>query len=54
MAVDERGERQQVLFFHLLELLRLGEDLLDEQRIDELSRDCLGLAAVKQWQKAGA
>jgi hypothetical protein len=39
VAIDERGQRAQVLLFHLLQLPGLGEHLLDEQRIDILSRD---------------
>jgi hypothetical protein len=42
MAIDERGQRAQVLLFHLLQLPGLGEHLLDEQRIDILSRDSGG------------
>jgi hypothetical protein len=43
MAVDERGERSQILLFHLLELLGLQEYLLDQQGIDILSRDFDGI-----------
>ena len=43
MAVDERGERSQILLFHLLELLGLREYLLDQQGIDILSRDFDGI-----------
>jgi hypothetical protein len=42
MAVDERGERSQILLFHLLNLLRLREYLLNQQGIDILSRDFAG------------
>jgi hypothetical protein len=33
MAVDERGERSQILLFHLLKLLGLRESLLNQQGI---------------------
>lgn len=43
MTVDKWGEGTQILLLHLLELSGFRENLLDEQRIDVLSRDFLAL-----------
>ncbi len=32
MAIDERSQGTQILLFHLLELLRFSEDVLDQQK----------------------
>ena len=39
MAVDKRGQCSQIFFFHLLELLRLGQHLLNEQRVNVIFLD---------------
>lgn len=54
MAVDERGERSQILLFHLLKLLGLREYLLNQQGIDidqtdlqEVQRECRQLLLIQ-------
>ena len=54
MAIDKRGQRAQVLLFHLLQLPGLGEHLLDEQRIDihqadleQVERECRQLLLIQ-------
>jgi hypothetical protein len=42
LSSQHRGERSQILLFHLLELLGLREYLLNQQGIDILSRDSGG------------
>lgn len=42
MTIDERGERSEILFLQLSELLWVSQNLLDKQCIDVLSRDFAG------------
>lgn len=41
MAIDERRQRTQIFCFEPPVLLRIGEDLLNQQRVNILSRDFL-------------
>ena len=54
MAVDERGQRSQVLLSHLLELLRFRQHTLDQQGVHVLSRDSVGTEKMDAFDTIGS